>query len=55
MEENNIISNIFLVDPNELNGIAITGQPSDFKYKENISNFREALNELIVAALFRQR
>lgn len=45
MEDNNIISNIFIVDPNELGGIAITGQSSNFKYKENISAFREALNE----------
>ena len=46
MEENSEISNVFVVDPDVLGGISITGQPSVFKYKESLSSFREALNNI---------
>lgn len=46
MEENNEISNVFVVDPGDLGIMSITGQPSEFKYKQNLSSFRDALNNV---------
>ncbi len=44
-EEGEIISNVFIVDPKEMNGLYITGQPSNSKYKQNLTIFKIALDD----------
>lgn len=40
------ISNVFIVDPNDIHGITFPGQPSAFKYKDHLNIFKEALSEI---------
>lgn len=37
--------NVFVIDPDRLRGFSITGQPSEFKYWNNLSLYREALSD----------